>query len=129
MPFIKESLSDVTEARPAPEAEYDLRIMKATEGESKKGHPMITVMIGFADGTDAPPFFHYLLGWDTGPTLEDEEILRRKREIRRFCSVFDLQEDFDVEDLKGETGNCFVQVEEGDDGVMRNRLKLPRIKD
>lgn len=127
MPFIKESLSDVTEARPAPEGEYELRILKATEGESKKGHPMVTVLLGFADGTDAPPFGQWLLGWTD--ELEDEEILRRKREIKRFCAVFDVPEDFDAEDLKGETGTCFVGVEEGDDGVMRNRLKLPRIKD
>jgi hypothetical protein len=127
MPFIKESLDDVGEAKPAPEGEYDLRILKATEGESKKGHPMITCLIGFADGTDAPPFGHWILGWTD--ELEDEEILRRKREVKRFCSVFDISEDFDVEDLKGETGNCFVSVEEGDDNVVRNRLKLPRLKD
>lgn len=127
MPFIKESLNDVTEARPAPEAEYDLRIMKATEGESKKGQPMITILIGFADGTDAPPIMHWLLGWDH--TLEDEEILRRKREFKRFCAVFNVAEDFDAADLPGETGTCFVGIEEGDDGVMRNRLKLPRLKD
>ncbi len=127
MPFIKESLSDVQEARPAPEGEYDLRILKATQGESKKGNDMITCLIGFADGTDAPPFGHWLLGWDS--KTDDEEVMRRKREIKRFCAVFDIPEDFDAEDLKGETGRCFVVLDEGDDEVIRNRLKLPRLKD
>lgn len=127
MAFIKESLDDVVEAKPAPEGEYELRILKATEGESKKGNPMVTVLIGFADGTDAPPFGHWLLGWDD--STDSEQKLNRQREIKRFCAVFDVSTDFDAADLKGETGSCFVSQEEGDDDVVRNRLKLPRLKD
>jgi hypothetical protein len=127
MPFIKESLDDVSEAKPAPEGEYELRILKATAGESKKGNSMVTLLIGFADGTDAPPFGHWLIGWDSD--TPDDQIMNRKREIKRFCACFSVPDDFDAEDLKGETGTCFVSVEEGDDGIMRNRLKLPRIKD
>jgi hypothetical protein len=128
MPFIKESLDDVTEAHPAPEGEYDLRILKATDGETKKGQPMVSVLIGFADGTDAPPFGHWVLGWNG--LEDDEEILRRKRDFKRFCSVFNVPEDFEVEDLKGEVGTCFVGQEESDqDNVVRNRLKLPRLKE
>lgn len=127
MPFIKESLSDVTEARPAPEGEYDLRIIKAKDEPSKKGNDMITVMIGFADGTDAPPFYHYLLGWDSD--TPEEQAMNRKREIKRFCAVFDVAEEFDAPDLVGETGTCFVSQEEGNDNIVRNRLKLPRLKD
>jgi hypothetical protein len=127
MPFITESLDDVSEAKPAPEFEYDLRIVKATRGPSKKGNDMITVMLAFADGTDAPPFYHYLISWDAD--TPDEQILNRKRELKRFIACFDLREDFEVEDLPGETGTSFVVQEEGDDGIVRNRLKLPRIKD
>jgi hypothetical protein len=127
MPFIKESLADVRERRAAPEGEYDLRIMKATDAPSKKGTDMITVQIGFADGTDAPPFYEYLMGWDSD--TPDDQISMRKLTIKRFCAVFDVSEDFDAEDLVGETGNCMVTQEEGQDGMVRNRLKLPRLKD
>lgn len=127
MPFIEESLKDITESRPAPEGEYELRILKATRKESKKGLDMIEVMLGFADGTDAPPFFHYLLSWDN--TTSDDQIMNRKREIKRFCAAFDVPEEFDAEDLVGETGTSFVSQEEGDDEIVRNRLKLPRLKD
>lgn len=127
MPFIKESLADVQEARAAAEGEYELRIMKATDAPSKKGAPMVTVMIGFADGTDAPPFYEYLMGWDD--STPDDQIRMRKLTIKRFCAVFDVSEDFDAEDLVGETGTCMVGQEEGQDGTVRNRLKLPRLKD
>lgn len=127
MPFIKESLSDVKEQRAAPEGEYELRILKAKDEPSKKGTAMITCMIGFADGTDAPPFYEYLMGWD-GDT-PDNQIDMRKLHVKRFCATFDVPEDFDAEDLVGETGTCMVIQEEGQDGVVRNRLKLPRLKD
>lgn len=128
MPFIRESLDDVTEAKAASEGEYDLRILKAKQKESKKGNDMIELLIAFDDGTDAQPFFHYLLGWDSD-TPEDQ-VLNRKREIKRFCAAFDAPEDFEASDLAGCTaGKIFVKQEESDDGVVRNRMVLPRIKD
>jgi hypothetical protein len=127
--FINESLDDIKEAAPAPEGEYDLRITKANRKESKKGTDMIECVIVFEDGdVDAPPIFHYLLSWDENTS--EEEIIRRKRGIKRFCAVFDVDpSDFDETDLKGQTGTCPVVQEEGDDGEVRNRLKLPRIKE
>lgn len=128
MSFISETLDDVREAQAAPEAEYDLRIAKATKKKSKKGNDMMEVMIVIEDrDVDAPPIFMYLLGWDRDTA--DEEVIRRKREIKRFCSVFDVPHDFDEEDLLGQTGSCLVIQEEDDSGEVRNRLKLPRIKE
>jgi len=128
MPFINESLEDVHESTPAPEGEYDLVVLKATNAPSKKGTDMITVMIGFEDrALDAPPFYHYLLGWDSD-TPEDQ-VINRKREIKRFCACFDIAEGFDAEDLVGERGTSFVGQETGNDDIVRNRLKLPRLKE
>lgn len=127
VPFIRESLDDVTEPKPAPEGEYDLRIHKAKLGETKKGAGMITCTIAFDDGTEAPPFQYYLLGWDDN--TPDDQIEMRKIEAKRFCAAFDVPEDFDEGDLPGQTARCFVGQEEGNDGIMRNRLRLPRLKD
>lgn len=127
MPFIRESLEDVTEAKAAPEGEYDLRILKAKQKESKAGNDMIELMVAFDDGTDAMPFFHYLLSWDDG--TPDEQVVNRKREIKRFCAAFDAPEDFEDSDLVGLTGKMFVKQEDSTDGIPRNRMILPRIKD
>jgi hypothetical protein len=127
MPFIKEALDDVTESKPAPEGEYDLRILKAIDKPSKSGTEMITLMLGFEGDVDAPPFYHYLMNWDADTPAE--QISMRKLEIKRFCVVFDVSEDFDVSDLEGLTGTCFVGQEEGNDGVIRNRAKFPKLRD
>lgn len=127
MPFITESLDDVYEPKAAPEGEYDLRIHKAVQGETKKGQPMVTATIVFDDGTDAPPFSEYLLGWD-GDT-PDEQIRMRKLHIKRFCAAFDVDEDFEAADLHGKTARIFVAQEAGQDEVVRNKLRLPRLQD
>lgn len=127
MPFIKESLDDVQEAQPVPEGEYDLRIVKAEEKESKKGNEMVQVMIVVEDQEypNAAPINHFLLGWDG---VEPDIERMRKLEIKRFCACFDVPTDFEAEDLVGQTGRCFVTQEEGDDGNTYNRLRLPRLK-
>jgi len=121
-------LDDIHEPKAAPEGEYDLRIAKATRGDSKKGNDMITVWIAFEDkDLEAPPFAHYLLGWDAD--TPDEQIRNRKLEWKRFCACFGLAEDCDEGDMPGETGTSYVTQEEGDDGIVRNRAKLPRLKE
>lgn len=128
MPFINESLDNVQEKKPAPEGEYDLKIVKATETESKKGRPMIKILLEFDDGTDAPPFMHYLLAWTDDD--DDDAINNRKLDIKRFCHMFDVAEDFDAADLTGQTTRrAMVKQEVGDDDVVRNRLVLTRLKD
>lgn len=129
MGFISTPLDDVQEQNPAPEGEYDLKIIKATLGKSKNGVPMVTVLIAFDDteAGDAPPFMHWLR--DPGSIDDEEDKDREARNVKRFMQVFDLQDDWEADDLTGETGTCFVQQETGDDNVTRNRLRLPRLKD
>lgn len=128
MAFIKENLDDVQEGKPAPEGEYDLRIVKAEATESKKGRDMVKLVIAFDDGTDALPFAHYLMAWDDSDG--EDQIKMRKLEIKRFCAAFDAPEDFDAEDLVGKTAQrVMVMQEVGQDDVTRNRMRLPRLKD
>lgn len=129
MGFISQPLDDVREAEPAPEGEYELKIIKAVDGKSKKGVKMATITIAFEDpdAGDAPPFQVWIR--DPGD-IEDEDDKRRAAiEAKRFQAVFDLADDWDVDDLAGETGTCYVTQETGDDGVTRNRLRMPRIKE
>jgi hypothetical protein len=47
-------------------------------------------------------------------------------------TLFDIPHDeggFDTEDLVGATARALLIQEEGTDGVIRNRLRLPRMKD
>lgn len=128
MAFIKESLDDVVEPKPAAEGEYDLKILKAEEKESKKGRDMVQMLIGFDDGTDAPPFPFFLLGWSDSD--DEDQIRMRKLEAKRFCAAFNVPEDFEATDLIGEVARrIFVKQEVGDDGITRNRMVLPRLKD
>ena len=128
MPFISEPLDDVHEPQPAPEAEYELRIAKAVSKESKSGEDMAVLTFVFTDpSVDAPPFNHWLLGWAN--TDDDSIIQMRKLEFKRFCACFDLPEDFEIEDCIGQTGTTFVAQEVGDDDVVRNRAKFPKLKE
>lgn len=129
MGFISEPLDDVKEAEAAAEGDYDLRILKAVDGKSKKGTKMATITIAFTDpdAGDAPPFQHYLR--DPGDIEDEDQKRMAALEAKRFQAVFDLADDWECEDIAGEEGNCHVIQEVGDDNVTRNRLRLPRLKD
>lgn len=129
MGFISVPLDDVQESLPAPEGEYDLKIIKAVEGKSKSGTKMVTITIAFddSDAGDAPPFMHWLR--DPGDIEDEDQRRMTALEAKRFAQVFDLSDDWEADDLQGETGTCFVGQETGDDNVTRNRLRLPRLKD
>jgi len=127
MPFIRESLDDVHEPKAAPEGEYDLRIQKATQSENSKGDDMITAWIAFDDGTDAPMFAHYILSWNSD--MEKQQIERRRLDFKRFCACFDVPEDFEVADLSGAVAHAYLTQEVGNDDIIRNRLRLPRLKE
>lgn len=128
MPFIDDSLDDVTETKPAPEAEYDLRIVKAEERNAKSGVKMIEVFIQIEDPSiEAFPIRHYLLGWDSDTPAD--QVKMRKLEIKRFCACFNVAEDFDADDLPGHTGRSLVTQQAGDNNMIYNRLVLPRLSD
>jgi hypothetical protein len=128
--------SDEYEDKIAPEGTYPLRIAKAEYGQTKGGEgkpkrDMVTAMlvIDGADGDGIQPFNEYLVL----PTDNEETKTKRlfMQRLTRFLSIFGHSGDFDPEQaasvLTGLTAEAPVTQEEGNDGVMRNRLKLPRI--
>jgi len=128
MSFVKINLKNVKEPEVASEGEYDLRIVKVQDKETKKGEPMtlLTIVIENA-GPNIQPFNHNLMypnggEWDTMRLLE----------IKRLVTLFDVHFDgdgFDPQELKGKTAKALVIQEEGDDDVVRNKMRLPRIKE
>lgn len=118
------------EEKPVREGKYPLRIVKSEFGQSKKGNDMIslTIKIEGPDSDGAALLNH----WLTVPEEGDQYYRMRMRDLTRFFRLFgvDIARDFDfekdAETLTGLTADCFLTQEESDDGIIRNRLKLPR---
>jgi hypothetical protein len=132
MSFINLDLTGVKEGEIVPEGEYDLRIVKVEDGESRKGNQMTTVTIRI-EGTDVPnpaPVQHYIT-YPT-PDLPDNQKYMRLLDIKRFLTLFEVPFDkagFDSEELLGQTARGMLTQEEGNDGIIRNRLRLPRLRE
>lgn len=132
MAFIRADLKDVKEAEAVPEGEYALRILKVDETESKKGNPMLALMIKIEDAPikNPAPLRHWIILPDAN--TPDDQVQMRSLELKRLLAAFGIRYDgegFDTEDLVGATGKAFLTQEQGDDGGVYNRLRLPRIKD
>lgn len=130
MAFINAQLDQsVKEPEAAPEGEYDLRIIKANRKESKSGNMMTEVVISVEDEKGVAPIYHYLI--DVTKDTPAQQADMRRLELKRFMQVFGIKhadDGYDDEDLPGATGRCMLTQEEGDDGIVRNRLRLPRLK-
>jgi hypothetical protein len=129
MPRINLDLDDAKEPEVAPEGEYDLRIVKVEDGQSKAGNDMTTCTIAF----EGHPEWRAIKHWITYPdsdTPPDQKAMRLV-DIKRFLTCFGVAHDgtgFDSDDLVGQTGFCLVIQEDGDDDNTYNRLRLPRLK-
>ena len=131
MGFISANLNNVNEPQIVAEGEYDLRIIKKEDTQSKKGNPMTVCYIRIEDAPVSNPqvVIHYL----TPPTSDTPAEQREMRllDIKRFVTLFGVaysDAGFDTDDLLGATARGHLIQEEGDDKVIRNRVKLPRLK-
>ena len=129
MSFVKINLKDAKEPMPVPEGEYDVRVVKVMDTETKKKDPMTVVTLRVEDPTwpNAAPIQEFIT-YPNGGQYDDLRALQ----LRRFLELFEVPYDengFDSADMMGKTARCFLNQEEGDDGVLRNKMKLPRIKE
>lgn len=132
MGFVKVQLDEVKEGQVVPEGEYELRIIKVEDGESKKGNMMTTVLIKIEDAGIPNP--NVIRHWLVHPTsdLPPDQKQMRLLDIKRFLTLFGVAFDrggFDSDDLLGQTAKCEVRQEEGEDKEIYNRLRLPRLKE
>jgi len=128
MPRINVDLDDAQELEIAPEGEYELRIVKAEDGESKSGNDMTTVTIAFEGHPEWQPLKHWIT-YPNAATPPDQRAMRLI-DIKRFLVCFGISHDdtgFDSDDLVGQTGECLVIQEKADDGNTYNRMRLPRL--
>jgi hypothetical protein len=131
MGFIKQPLHDAKEPEAAPEGMYDLRIVKADDGESKKGNQMTTVFIKIEDPNypNASLVRHWItyISNDTPADQRQMRLLDQRRFLQAFGVPYEAN-GFNSDDLLGQTARCMLKQEEGDDGTIYNRLVLPRLK-
>lgn len=131
MAFIAQALDDAQESQPVPQGEYDLRILKAERKESAKGNMMTAVLIKVEDPEypNASLINHFLVDVtkDTPPNQAYMRLLDLKRFLQAFGVVYEGN-GYDDEDLPGSTGRMTVDQEEND-GMVFNRLRLPKLKD
>jgi hypothetical protein len=132
MAFIKIDLTQTKEGEIVPEGRYELRVVRVEDTESKKGNPMTVVTLRIED-SDVPnplPINHYIT-YPTEDLPENQQYLR-SLEIKRFLTAFGVNYDssgFDSEDLLGQTAHIMLVQEQGDDHIIRNKLRLPRLKE
>lgn len=131
MPFIPLAMNDVKENEAVPEGTYDLRIVKVEDGKSKAGNTMTTVVIRIEDAAhpNASPIRHWLTYPDDNTPADQRQM--RMLDIKRFLALFEVDltpDGFDSDDLNGAVARCLVTQEEGDDGNIYNRLRLPKLK-
>ena len=104
--FIKAALASAEETEVAPGGNYDLNIINIEEVPVKKtpGASQLRATLGFTDHPNYQPFNVYvgLVG-----SADDEVATTRKlRNLRRFCSTFDIAWEaagFDTDDAVGAT--------------------------
>lgn len=135
MAFITVPMDKGKEQTVAPEGEYEMVVRKViTDKPSKAGKPMIRCLMAFVGRPDLSPFTHFI----NLPVPEDSEdmVAARVRDVRRFCSAFNVpvhDNGFDSDDLPGASGWCRVSVETVERGsgetFESNRLLLPRVKE
>lgn len=134
MAFVNAQLDNsVKEPEAVPEGEYDLRIVKATRKESKKGNMMTEIFIRIEDDAypNAALVRHYLIDVDKESPPAQQSM--RKLDTKRFLAAFGIRHEdngYDDEDLAGATAHCMLVQEEDDrNGELQNRLRLPRLKE
>lgn len=133
MGLLNVNLKDVKESEAVEEGRYQLRIDFAEEGESKKGNPMMTLGLKILDAPiqNAGLVYEYLVV-PTAST-DDKAAYMMKLKLKRFAAVMGWSEDqlasVEAADIIGETFECDLEQEEGDDKVVRNKLRLPRLKE
>lgn len=128
MSFVKINLKGVKEPEVAPEGSYDLRCVKVMDSETKKKDPM-TVLTIVIEGT--PEKYAPIQEFITYPNGGQYDELRQLA-LKRILTAFEIPYDeagFDTDSLQGATCRELVTQEVGDDGVTRNRVKWPRIKE
>jgi len=123
-------VDDYQEPETVPEGEYELQIYSAEERTAQSGRSMIACQIRILNAPsqvlNASTVWHNLLGVMTNDPPNTRNAMLGNG--KAFCQVFDINPPINVLELPGRTGKCLLILEEDQNGVPRNVLKLPRPK-
>ena len=131
MPFIVVALDEAREQEPVPEGEYDLRVVKSENRNSKKGNPITVVTIRIEDPNfPNAQLMSEVLNYPTAAHIPETKALFL-RNINRFLHAFNIPGEakgFNSDDIQGATASKVLLTQEtGDDGVIRNKAIFPRV--
>jgi len=107
MTFQPRSEKEISEARLAPEGEYDFQVLEAQDTTSKSGNAMIKLKLGVFSGEAMRwHIFDYLV-----PQMEAK--------LRHFCDSVGLLAQYEAGTLsadycRGRAGRCKLVIEEGE---------------
>jgi hypothetical protein len=125
-------VDEYKEPEVVPEGEYDLMIHAYDESPAQSGRPMVTCQIQVlnppATVINPSRIWHRVLG--LLPTDPPETRNAMLGNGRSFAQVFGLSsaEISNPMEWPGHTGKCLVIIEQDNNAVNRNVLKLPRPK-
>lgn len=141
MPFIEAEMDADYEDKPVAEGLYDLRIVRATDKQSRNSKAdMVECIIEIVGANGAAPIFHYLVmpistkqAKDRGVEPDDTDKKRNKmRNLTRFLQLFGIKfekDGFNTEDLVGADARQVTvtqRIPEGWDSPT-NSIKLPAV--
>lgn len=104
--------------------EYELRILKITQKNSKKGDPMLEVQLDIPEDPKSKDIFHYIML----PTNADDEKRKAQKllNLKDFKSAFRLAQSgpINLDELEGLRGWAILKEEAGDgENEARNSVK------
>lgn len=110
MDFAPKSDDDINRELCLPPGTYDFEVVKAAEGESKKGHPMISLELRVYNGQGGALL---LRDW----LLSHHPMCLRK--LLHFCDTTGLREEYDAGSvgafqMEGRSGQCVIKNVESD---------------
>ncbi len=123
-------IADAKEPTLLSDGPHDLRIVKATWGESKTiGRFRTEVVIESLDSPDSVGIFHYIS--DPNPEGTEKGEIYKMLLTKRFCHVFDIpfdEEGFDTDDFPGKVANIVTKTDtEQETGRKSTSLVLPEL--
>lgn len=134
MAFVKAAIADAREPELVPEATYKLEILshkcygadnQQVDDDGDPARIQTVIRIDSDDHPNAELVYHTI--WLKG---KEEFQATTMRDLRRFLHCFEVpyeEDGFNPEDLDGANGECVVYQREGNDGVLRHALRLPRV--
>lgn len=136
MSIVSINMSNVHEREIVPEGVYDFEVVSCIKKRTKANNrDMIVAVLRITNPPEEIPYstpvIHYMVlpnddDMENNPQMSNDWLL----EVKRFVRCTNVETDdggFDTAMATGAVGSCFFTVTEGDDGVIRNQPRFPKV--